>query len=83
MFHNEPGNLFIWGLEGQKSRVTKTSVSMGLCTLVCTLVGAGFFSLLLLCRLVLIGAAHLKPVESKRVDIHVWSPAYQTYFKVV
>lgn len=34
-------------------------------------------------RLVLIGATHLKPVESKRVDIYVWSTACQTYFKVL
>lgn len=32
-------------------------------------------------KLVLIGATCLKPVESKRVDIYVWSTAYQTYFK--
>jgi len=40
-------------------------------------------SLLLLCRLVLIGASRLKPLESKRVDIYVWSTAFQTYFKVL
>ena len=35
------------------------------------------------CRIVLVGVPSLKPVESKRVDIYVWSTAYQTYFKVV
>jgi len=40
-------------------------------------------SLLLLRRLVLIGASRLKLVESKRVDIYVWSTAFQTYFKVL
>ena len=34
------------------------------------------------CRIVLVSAPGLKPVESKRVDIYVWSTAYQTYFKV-
>jgi len=33
-------------------------------------------------RLVLVGCCNLKPVESRRLDIYVWSPAYQTYFKV-
>jgi len=29
-----------------------------------------------------VGASGLKSVESRRVDIYVWSSVYQTYFKV-
>ena len=29
-----------------------------------------------------VGASGLKPIEAKRVDIYVWSVAFQTYFKV-